>query len=434
MVVSVLLIGGAGYFAYAQYTAYTTAQGNLSSVRDSWQSLEQQDPHPGTETVRNIEAANKDLTNNVQVLYNNTVSLFQPVPDILLTNATDLNIAVNEGIYRMTKGADLFGVTIKNDYNFTFRGQKAVVNYADSGSIPKYAFHLHNVERLVDAIFNARVHSLESIKRVKVDEIDDNSFGIMTEVGMTKDEFLLHTPYEISFKGFSSELASVIEHLANSKDVYIVKAMKVEPTELPVRPKENRKQRRTMMRPMPSPTNPYGGRGGEFGNNPYGGRGGGSQFGNTYGAGNSQFGNTYGGGNSQFSNTYGGGATSTSQFADQYGLGGSGNPARPRGRGGESYGGNPPRPGGAGQYGSQFPGMPGMNPYGPMQPQIQTRKKQVSDEFVISENPLLFQVQVHLVQYFDDPAAVDAIMSSAEVASTDDGSGDGYDSGYDDYQ
>ena len=102
MVVSILLIGGAGYFAYTQYNAYSAAQNNLSSVRGSWESLEQETPHPGTETIRNIDAASKDLTNNVQVLYDRTVSLFQPVPDILLTNATDLNIAVNEGIYRMT--------------------------------------------------------------------------------------------------------------------------------------------------------------------------------------------------------------------------------------------------------------------------------------------------------------------------------------------
>ena len=358
LVVSLLLIGGAGFFAYSQYNAFTAAQSALQSARGTWEDLENKDPHPGTLNVNNINRATNDLA-RVQQFFDRTVALFQPVPDITITNAFDLNVAINNTIARMTKAADFYGVTIKNDYSFTFRGQKTVIAFDDKASIPKYAFHLQNMERLVDAIYKARVHSLEEVKRVKVDETDSSSFGIMSDISMVQDEYLLYTPYEISFKGFSSELANVLENLTNAKDVYLVKALNVEPTDLPVRPSENRKVRRPIIRPTSSmPNNQYGA-------NPYGGSG----------------------------NPYGGG--------------------------GGAYGGNPY---GGGQY--------GMNPYAPpAQPQIQTRKKDVSDSYVISENPLLFQIHLHLVHYFEDPAVAEKVISLGEESSSGE---DGYDDGYDD--
>lgn len=415
IVVSLLAIGGAGYFAYAQYTSFTNAQAAMNDARSQWEGLERKSPHPGTSSVNNIRSATNDLA-NVSGFYNQTIDLFQPVPEIAITNAFQLNVTINQSIALLTKTADQSGVTIPNNYNFTFRGQKELIDFDDNASIPKFAFHLGNVQKLVNAIYNSRVHSLESIKRVKVDDTDAESFGIMNNLGMTQEEYLLYTPYEISFKGFSSELASVIENLTNSKDVYIIKAMNVEPTELPIRPQENRKIRRTIIRrPNPTSMNPYGA-------NPYGEGRAGSAMANTYGGGS---GNNYGSGRtgSAMSNTYGGGS------GNPYGS--SGNPMPPRGGnpygvgpGSSQYGGNP--------YGGQYGMMPGYG-MGPQQPQIRTRKNETSDKYVIAEKPLLFQVQVHLVNYFDDTAVVEKVFSSGESDSSEEGEDD-YNDDYDDDQ
>ncbi|MCD8533833.1 MAG: Amuc_1100 family pilus-like protein [Verrucomicrobia bacterium] len=420
LAVAVLLIGGAGYFAFLQYNSFTQSQQTLQSERSTWEGLETKSPHPGTPNLDNIRSATNDLA-RVQQLFDTTQRLFRPVPPITISNAFDLNIAVNRTISSLNKQASLYGVTVPNSYNFTFRGQKEVIDFKSKGSIPKFAYHLNNVEKLVQAVYNARVHSLESIKRVRVDETDENSFGIMQNLGMTQDEFLLYTPYEISFKGFSSELASVLENLTNSEDVYIVKAMNVEPTDLPVRPQENRRNfSRQMTMPPQGLPNPYGQAGPYGTTNPYG-------TGNPYGLGRpGEMANTYGSGAAGQYGASGnptpsmgdpyGGQYGASPFGGQYG-GASGNPAPPMGgQYGGQYGANP--------YGGQYG-----NPYGmgPMQPQIMTRQKETSEKYVISENPLLFEVQVHLVQYFEDAELAAALLSVAEEGS---GSSEDEDSGY----
>jgi hypothetical protein len=66
------------------------------------------------------------------------------------------------------------------------------------------------------------------------------------------NDWAIITPYEVTFQGFSSELARVMEGLANAKECFVVKSIGV------AQAPEERKTPTPMYMPPPQPFSPYG--------------------------------------------------------------------------------------------------------------------------------------------------------------------------------
>ena len=92
------------------------------------------------------------------------------------------------------------------------------------------ASHLGEIKAICDILFDAKVNTLDSIRREKISELNDNYpsdyLGTQKTITNTLAEL---TPYEVTFKSFSAELALVLGSLAGSPNGFIVKSINVEP-------------------------------------------------------------------------------------------------------------------------------------------------------------------------------------------------------------
>src|SRR5665213_962655 len=101
---------------------------------------------------------------------------------------------------------------------------------ASGGSLTPLAAQLGAVKAISEILFAARVNDLESIQRVRVS--DDDTAGLASdyidELPITNDLAIL-TPYMVTFRSFTPELARVINGFADSPNPFIVKSVSVQP-------------------------------------------------------------------------------------------------------------------------------------------------------------------------------------------------------------
>ena len=325
LVVSLLAIGGSGYFAYASWQGAQESADALKQQRDKWERLERSTPHPGTLDVDNIALAQEDQV-QINTVFERAKEYMTTMPYLGLTNDRAMRGFLENEVYDLTEMALLSGVALPEGYNFSFDGPLAMFNY-ETNSIPKLQFHVANISMLSRLLYDIKVHSIEAIKRPRIDESDDFSDGII-DAQPNDADFYIRTPYELIFKGFSREFGEVLGNFANARDCVVVKAISVESTDLPVRKKASEEKKKLRRRPR-QVMNPYAAM------NPYGM---GGMMGGAYGAGN-PYGGAMGGGGygagmrpGDTAAAYGGGMGAA--YGSPYGAMGGGYGANPYGMGG----------------------------------------------------------------------------------------------------
>ena len=115
---------------------------------------------------------------------------------------------------------------------FTFHSQILALNF-EPASLGPLAAHLGEVKALAEVLFEAKVNSLDSIQRESIPSANDDyaqDYLASNQRSITNTLAEL-TPYEITFKCFSRELAQVLAGLAGSPHGFIVKTINIVPTE-----------------------------------------------------------------------------------------------------------------------------------------------------------------------------------------------------------
>jgi hypothetical protein len=86
------------------------------------------------------------------------------------------------------------------------------------------------VKTISEILFAAHVNSLDNIQRVRVS--DDDTAGpqadYLNDVSVTNNLAVL-TPYAVTFRSFSAELASVLASFAASPHAFVVKGINISP-------------------------------------------------------------------------------------------------------------------------------------------------------------------------------------------------------------
>jgi hypothetical protein len=113
-------------------------------------------------------------------------------------------------------------------YSFSFAAQSKSLAYAP-GSLAPLAVQLADIKALCNVLVQAKVNSLDNIRRERVsdDDLKGPQTDYLTEKSVT-NELAVLTPYEVSFRCFSSELASVLAGFAASPCGLLVKTINVE--------------------------------------------------------------------------------------------------------------------------------------------------------------------------------------------------------------
>jgi hypothetical protein len=115
-----------------------------------------------------------------------------------------------------------------DNYNFSFTSQKSKISFA-AGSLNRLSIQLGEVKAIAGILFDSKINALDNLRRERVSQ--DDSFGLQTDYLSEKTEtnaLAVMTPYEITFRTFSPELAGVLAGLASSPNGFLIKTINVE--------------------------------------------------------------------------------------------------------------------------------------------------------------------------------------------------------------
>ena len=224
--VSLLLLVGAGGYLVANEAQDYARDEDLAKLKVKLDSL-----RSGTfPSEANIGAVRTNVT---QVL-----KFTAEAERILATEPPKLaNVSFSVHLPRvldeMRRDATNAGVELPPKYDFTFGEVKGMSRIPGYGIEPLNS-RLAEMKTICDALFKARVRGIESLQRLAAfaDEpkgpdllLDrtEQTNSLATGVNVTI------TPYRVVFRGFSGDLAVVLNTLSGTKEFFVVREVLVEP-------------------------------------------------------------------------------------------------------------------------------------------------------------------------------------------------------------
>ncbi len=233
-VVALALMGLTGWFLYTKWTLNNQILADLKTNFEELKGLTTKSPHPGDAKVNNIQNAR-----NQQVELSNYVAKarahFQPISrlpsaeDAPTITDRDLTTALSKTVDQLQRQASSASVNVASNYYFSFEALRGKVSFDSKGLLP-LATQVGEVKAVCDVLFAAKVNSLDNIRRERV-AAEDSLGGLQTDYlteKKTTNELAVLVPYEVTFKCFSSELASVLSGFASSPHAILVKTINVE--------------------------------------------------------------------------------------------------------------------------------------------------------------------------------------------------------------
>ncbi|HVM50204.1 MAG TPA: Amuc_1100 family pilus-like protein [Candidatus Acidoferrum sp.] len=247
--VAVALMGLAGWYLYSKWDQNNALLGQLDAQYAELKRLSEQKPHPGNGKVDNIQIA-KEQQKELKAWIQKACEHFQRIPPIPIPESgkvteRDFTYALSRTIDQLHHEAGTASVSLppKNsttgqNYSFSFEEQRPRLSFA-AGSLEPLSQQLGEVKAICDVLFRAKINTLDGIRRERVCEDDQKGpqTDYLPDVSVT-NELAVLTPYEITFLGFSSELAAVLSGFASSPYAIIVKTINVEQAPVVVQPEQ----------------------------------------------------------------------------------------------------------------------------------------------------------------------------------------------------
>jgi hypothetical protein len=229
-VVALVMLGGAGFFIYQAWSRNSDASTSLNEIYSKLSEIAQSPIQPGNDKVDNLKIA-KDQEQQLRGWIAEAANSFALVPSIPQGEVTSKTYATALGstIYQLQQEAKENSIGVPPQYFFSFQVQSSKLTI--SSGLGPLAQQLGEVKAISEILFAARINDLESIQRVRVSD-DDVSGGLQSDYidsrPITNDLAIL-TPYVVTFRSFTPELAKVIAGFATSSNTFIVKSVSVQP-------------------------------------------------------------------------------------------------------------------------------------------------------------------------------------------------------------
>jgi hypothetical protein len=226
------LLVAAAIYAVTGYMANKRAFTQLDDALVQLKQLFEMDPHPGTEKINNIEIA-KEQQKQLRGYIEKAAERFVPVPPIPNSpeiTTEEFTAQLNRAIDQMQRDATASGVALPPKYNFTFESIKRRVTFS-TNSLPLLAVQLGEVKAICDVLFRARIHSLDNLRRERVcpeDSPETVPSDYLDRQSVT-NELAVLTPYEITFRCFSGELAAALGGFGSSPYCFVIKHVDIGP-------------------------------------------------------------------------------------------------------------------------------------------------------------------------------------------------------------
>jgi hypothetical protein len=240
--VALALMGLAGWYLYSKWQLNNDILGGAGGLEEQYaklKGLSEQNPHPGSGKIDNIKIA-KDQQQELRDYIRKTQPYFQlcpaiPQPESGKLTSQEFSSALSRTLDQMQREAARASVVLppndtkNNSYSFSFAAQKESLAYLP-GSLVPLSVQLGEIKAICEVLFAAKVNSLDNLRRERVsdDDLKGPQTDYLSEKSVT-NELAVLSPYELSFRCFSSELAAVLAGFASTPcGMIIVKAINVE--------------------------------------------------------------------------------------------------------------------------------------------------------------------------------------------------------------
>ena len=223
-VITLVLLGAAGWYAYSQYTNDETVAESLAAAASSYKELNGKPLLPGDAKLNNIVLVTNDAA-RLKVFAGSLRGYLASgeVPKDL-DNKT-FRALLDKSITEMISDAQRNNVGLPvTNYWFTFLSQRSAVEFK---GLETLASQLGDIKAIAAILINARVQSIFELKRPRASD-DDSGYKDYIDRKPQTNEWAVVTPYEITFQGFSGDLARVAAGLANAKQCFIIRTVAVD--------------------------------------------------------------------------------------------------------------------------------------------------------------------------------------------------------------
>jgi hypothetical protein len=238
-VVALALMGLAGWYLYSKWQLNNEKLTELDEQYAKLKRLYEQNPHPGSDKIDNIKAA-QEQEKQMRAYIQKARQYFQDCPPVPAhepgkLTSQDFSSALSRTIDQLQREATKASVTLPpkdskgNPYSFSFAAQSGSLAYAP-GSLEPLSVQLGEVKAICSILFQAKINALDNLRRERVS--DDDLKGPQTDYlpdKSTTNELAVMSPYEVGFRCFSSELAGVLAGFASSAGGLLIKTINVEP-------------------------------------------------------------------------------------------------------------------------------------------------------------------------------------------------------------
>ena len=229
-VIALVLLGMAGFYTYKSWSANRDAMSNLQSAYSQLQNDKNQNPTPSQENIAAAEQQDQQLRDWIT----QAQAHFEPIapipnpPDGVITKE-EFAGTLRKTIYQMQQEAVNDNVELPPDYGFSFAAERNLDVFAP-GSLNPLASHLGEVKALCEILFSANVNALDGIQRESVSDNDTAGpqSDYLTDKTRATDTVTV-TPYMVTFRCFSTDLANVLSKMASSDYGFVVTGVNVMP-------------------------------------------------------------------------------------------------------------------------------------------------------------------------------------------------------------
>ena len=229
--VGLILIGFGTYLVLGGLARNKQLSEDVEATRSRANTLYEANPFP---IQTNIAMAKRE-TESLQAAISRAHKHLAPVP-LDKMDVKRFMVWRDESLQELRVAAKRSGTDLPAaDYSFSFATQRGKTQFSPD-TLPHVPEQMAEVKALCTMLFDARVNRIGNIRRARVSTDDKaSSFasdyttpGVLEVVPDSTGQ-MSSNPYELTFFGFSVEVADVLNRLYRSTNGFLVKSVQVEP-------------------------------------------------------------------------------------------------------------------------------------------------------------------------------------------------------------
>ncbi|NBR86430.1 MAG: hypothetical protein EBS84_10350 [Proteobacteria bacterium] len=223
--VSLVLLGGAGFYVYSNSEDNFAQDDELEKVKTELETYKS-DTFPSPENIAtiksNISRLDQFMAEGERIL----------APAEAVKTAEKFSIILPRVIDELRRDATNAQVEIPPKFEFTFSEVK-VMPQIPSYAVEPLVSRLSEIRSICGVLFKARIRALEKVERVAA-FLDEKGPDLMLDRiertnALSTNVVVTVTPYRVVFRGFSSDLAAVLNGFAATKEFIAVRQVDVDP-------------------------------------------------------------------------------------------------------------------------------------------------------------------------------------------------------------